>query len=120
MDRSCNGPLLLAPLEEETQIALQPLIGGIEGQSLLAPFDRLVHHIEIPAGDRPQIEQTEAPAIAVVEIASGAVGLFDAVRAGPEQAGPVLLLVQLLGQVEPDLAPVRRLEPGPVEPIELL
>src|SRR5215813_4814407 len=58
---SSARPQLFAPVEEEAEIVLQPLIAGIELDRLLAPLHGPIHHIEMPAGDGAKIEQPESP-----------------------------------------------------------
>src|SRR5215475_3305659 len=68
---------LIASPNEEIEIVLEPLIAWIELERLTSPLHRLVHRVEMPCSDGAQVEQPEPPALTVVEIASGAVRLFD-------------------------------------------
>src|ERR1700746_3655045 len=107
-----SRPLLISSADEEIEIILQScgLIIPCQLERLVSPFDGALHHVEMPSGDRAEIVQPESPAVRVVQIAAGAVRLFDAVGARPEQVQPVGLAVQVLGEIEPDLAPMRRLD----------
>jgi hypothetical protein len=117
-----SRPLLISSVDVEIEVILQScgLTIPCQFERLLSPVDGAVHHIEVPSGDGAEIVEPEFPAIRVVEIAAGAVRLVDAVGAGPEQVQPVRLAVKLLGEVEPDLAPMRRLDARLVELDHLL
>src|ERR1700757_2212502 len=81
--RSSCALSLLVPPDHQLEAVLEALIARLNFERPLAPFDGTIHKVEMPAGDRAQLEEARAPAMQIIEVAPGVVRPFDAVRAGP-------------------------------------